>query len=416
MLRAEYEAETYANRELDKETWQRYLVTFKRLIGCVTLNIAVIFGSWVAIAFSIVEKETIQVYLESLTNQEPLRSILATVGAFAPNLVIAAVGQVLPFITKTLTQFEAWDPAARARHNLWRLFIGKVLNASVFIALNVELLNDKPMIMKSRFLANRDCVNFTCAEDQAGMQVVSLTNSELVFAILKPLTKLVKAGVVHFSGISRLWRSEKKAVFEWPQFDIAEAAVDTVYLQLLIWCTQLFMPFIAVLTPLLLWLHFKWLSIQLQRLTSRPFVSDSSRLRVALQRVLCVGALLYFMGVLFFLNSKFPHEPNCGPFDSHQTPGAMIFDLQFDFKSYLAEGMDFFARIWLVVLLVLIFGVLMLVLRIVMARRTNDKVLEAMAETSHRQVEALHKEMFRLEQKADICRKRIDWIEKNHKK
>ncbi|CAJ1423370.1 unnamed protein product, partial [Effrenium voratum] len=244
MLRAEYEAETYANRELDKETWQRYLVTFKRLIG-VTLNIAVIFGSWVAIAFSIVEKETIQVYLESLTNQEPLRSILATVGAFAPNLVIAAVGQVLPFITKTLTQFEAWDPAARARHNLWRLFIGKVLNASVFIALNVELLNDKPMIMKSRFLANRDCVNFTCAEDQAGMQVVSLTNSELVFAILKPLTKLVKAGVVHFSGISRLWRSEKKAVFEWPQFDIAEAAVDTVYLQLLIWCTQLFMPFIA---------------------------------------------------------------------------------------------------------------------------------------------------------------------------
>ncbi|CAJ1423369.1 unnamed protein product [Effrenium voratum] len=122
------------------------------------------------------------------------------------------------------------------------------------------------------------------------------------------------------------------------------------------------------------------------------------------------------MGVLFFLNSKFPHEPNCGPFDSHQTPGAMIFDLQFDFKSYLAEGMDFFARIWLVVLLVLIFGVLMLVLRIVMARRTNDKVLEAMAETSHRQVEALHKEMFRLEQKADICRKRIDWIEKNHKK
>ena len=30
---------------------------------------------------------------------------------------------------------------------------------------------------------------------------------------------------------------------------------------------------------------------------SRPFVSDSSRLRVALQRVLCCGAMLYCMGV-----------------------------------------------------------------------------------------------------------------------
>ena len=58
----------------------------------------------------------------------------------------------------------------------------------------------------------------------------------------------------------------------------------TVYLQLLIWFSQLLMPFVvpwrmarlqmassllepslseAVLTPFLLWFHFKWLSIQL---------------------------------------------------------------------------------------------------------------------------------------------------------
>ncbi|CAK8988061.1 unnamed protein product [Durusdinium trenchii] len=105
LLRAEYEAETYAQREGNKTRWQRWLITFKRFTG-VTLNIAVIFGSWVAIAYSLVEKPTIQVFLESITDQEPLRSILATIGAFAPNLVIAAVGQVLPTITKTLTEFE----------------------------------------------------------------------------------------------------------------------------------------------------------------------------------------------------------------------------------------------------------------------------------------------------------------------
>lgn len=411
LLRAENEAETYQQREGSKTGWQRWLITFKRLTGA-TLNVAVIFGSWVAIAYSIVEKTTIQVFLEGITDQEPLRSILATVGAFAPNLVIAAVGQVLPTITKTLTQFEAWDPASRARHNLWRLFVGKVLNATVFIALNIELLNDKPMIMKSRFLATRDCVNFACAEDQAAMQVVSLTNSELVFAMLKPFTKLGKAVAMHSTGISRLCRrsddDKRKPRFQWPMFDIAEAAVDTVYLQLLIWFSQLLVPFIAMLTPFVLWFHFKWLSIQLKYLTSRPFVSDSSRLRVALQRVLCCGAMLYCMGVLFFLNTSFPHEPGCGPFDSHQTPGHMIFDLDFGFLTYLDEAMEFLIRIWLLVFMILIFGVLMLVLRMIMASRTNYKVLETMATTSQRQVDALQKEMLRMENKAEIYKKRIE--------
>ena len=418
LLRAEYEEETYQQREGNKTGWQRWYITFKRLTGA-TLNVAVIFGSWVAIAYSIVEKTTIQVFLEGITDQEPLRSILATVGAFAPNLVIAAVGQVLPTITKTLTQFEAWDPASRARHNLWRLFVGKVLNATVFIALNIELLNDKPMIMKSRFLATRDCVNFACAEDQAAMQVMSLTNSELVVSMLKPFTKLIKAVLIHSSGISRLCRrsdeDKKKHRFQWPMFDIAEAAVDTVYLQLLIWFSQLLVPFIAMLTPFVLWFHFKWLSLQLRFLTSRPFVSDSSRLRVALQRVLCCGAMLYCMGVLFFLNTSFPHESNCGPFDSHQAPGHMIFDLTFSFKTYLEETMEFVIRIWLLIFMILVFGVLMLVLRMIMAGRTNFKVLETMAATSARQVDALQKEMIRMEHKAEIYKKRIEWIEKYHK-
>ncbi|CAE7231869.1 warA [Symbiodinium sp. CCMP2592] len=119
-----------------------------------------------------------------------------------------------------------------------------------------------------------------------------------------------------------------KQPFPWPTFDIAEVAVDTVYLQLLIWTTQLFMPFVVVLTPVVLWLHFRWLSFQLKHLTSRPFVSDSSRLRVALQRVLCCGAMLYCTGVLFFLMSSFPHEPGCGPFDSHQSPAAKLHSKQ----------------------------------------------------------------------------------------
>jgi len=65
--------------------------------------------------------------------------------------------------------------------------------------------------------------------------------------------------------------------------------------------------------------------------------------------------------------------------------------------------------------MILIFGVLMLVLRMIMASRTNYKVLETMATTSQRQVDALQKEMLRMENKAEIYKKRIEWIEKYHK-
>eukprot|EP00434_Breviolum_minutum_P019043 symbB.v1.2.016788.t1/scaffold1290.1/size126440/9 len=60
--------------------------------------------------------------------------------------------------------------------------------------------------LHTQFLATRDCVNFACAEDQAAMQVMSLTNSELVVSMLKPFTKLIKAVLIHSSGISRLCR------------------------------------------------------------------------------------------------------------------------------------------------------------------------------------------------------------------
>mmetsp|Transcript_14079 Transcript_14079/g.26309 ORF Transcript_14079/g.26309 Transcript_14079/m.26309 type:complete len:178 (+) Transcript_14079:1-534(+) len=175
------------------------------------------------------------------------------------------------------------------------------------------------------------------------------------------------------------------------------------------------MPFVVVLTPIVLWLHFKWLSFQLRFLTSRPFVSDSSRLRVALQRVLCCGAMLYCSGVIFFVMSSFPHEPGCGPFDSHQTPGHMIFDVEFGFRAQLMDIMDFATRLWLLILMVLIFMVFMLWLRAAVARRTNVKVLDTLAASAQQQVDNLYKEMMRLEQKADNYRKRIEWIEKHHK-
>jgi len=93
----------------------------------------------------------------------------------------------------------------------------------------------------------------------------------------------------------------------------------------------------------------------------------------------------------------------------------MIFDLEFGFRTQLAEIMSFVTRIWMIILLVLVFMVFMLWLRMIVARRTNLKVLDTLAATSQRQVENLYKEMMRLEQKADNYRKRIEWIEKHHK-
>lgn len=420
LLRAEYEAETHAEREGAKKGWQRWLVTFKRVIGA-TLNITIIFGSWVAIAYSFVEQTTIQSFLNSLTQQEPLRSVLATIGAFAPNLVIAAAGQVLPFMTKTLTDFEAWEPAARARHNLWRLFFGKVLNATVFIALNVELLNDKPMLLKNRFLATRDCVNFVCAEDQAGMQVVSLTNS----------ARVLHAEAIHQArscSFPSLLRGFALAYLQethgrpWTAREATISMADVRHCRSC--CGHCLCP-----AP-----HLDYTALHALRScadTSRSVAplpmalfpaeaSHVSAVRLGLLETsssLAAGALLWGDALLHrglvlphvFLSTRARLRP------LRLAPGHMIFDLEFGFRTQLAEIMSFVTRIWMIILLVLVFMVFMLWLRMIVARRTNLKVLDTLAATSQRQVENLYKEMMRLEQKADNYRKRIEWIEKHHK-
>ncbi|CAE8602843.1 unnamed protein product, partial [Polarella glacialis] len=103
---------------------QIYLLTLRRICGGF-LNVCFILASWAAIAYATVYKSDISTYLQESTEFKFLGSLAATVGNLVPNLVVAACGMMLPQATKTLTLLEGWSTATRARHLIYRLYLGK---------------------------------------------------------------------------------------------------------------------------------------------------------------------------------------------------------------------------------------------------------------------------------------------------
>ncbi|CAE8721254.1 unnamed protein product, partial [Polarella glacialis] len=249
---------------------------------------------------------------------------------------------------------------------------------------------------------------FRCAEDQATYTMSSLVLSEFAITILAtPLSNVAVGYATHIlSGAMK-----KQAPFVLPDFEIADFAVDIMYFQGLLWTVMLLSPGMAFITPLILFGHFYWLKFTLYRLTSRPFVAETTALSVTLQRCLCLSALLNAAVAVLVLITTVPHETGCGPFDAYQPPGMMLMEINFWGRDTLATIGTWIASNWglLLVLVTAVTG--LLAMRVGISVRTNRNVLEQMSHNSHRHVDALHKEMWRLSRQGELYKKRLEWLE-----
>ena len=134
-------------------------------------------------------KKEISSSLELVLGSFGLGSVGSQVGDLAPNLVVSAIGGILPAATKAITSLEARPPANMAQHNLWRLYLGKILNAFIVVILNVELLVGTPMFGASQVLLPRDAENYPCVEDQTAATLFGLVITEFIIGMmLKPVT------------------------------------------------------------------------------------------------------------------------------------------------------------------------------------------------------------------------------------
>uniref|UniRef100_A0A7S2JMI8 TMC domain-containing protein n=1 Tax=Zooxanthella nutricula TaxID=1333877 RepID=A0A7S2JMI8_9DINO len=401
-LRAIMAEEEQARANAQRTRCQRYLLLLQRGFGLV-LNLAFIACAWVAVYLSTVNRRDISNTLSSVVSGP----VGEQVAGLAPNLVISAVGAALPKATKTLTSMESWAPATRARQNLWRLYLGKVLNLVVIIGLNVELLAGSPLYGNDSVLVEHDSLRYACAEDQAAAEFTSLVATELLVGMLiKPVSDLVSAWLTH-KLLKCAFKSTEK--FQKPEFEIADSAVQEIYFQCLLWVTQLLVPPMAVITPLLLLLNFKWSKFALVRLTSRPFVSETSALSVTLLQILGFSCIVYAGLVYTLVSRPLPHSPSCGPFKSGVAPWQMVTDMELPGVAVVTRILTAFATVILASILVISVVAL---LKSAVGLRAHRAAIDQLQAVLARNVDALQQELARLERQGELMKKRLEWHEK----
>lgn len=237
--------------------------------------------------------------------------------------------------------------------------------------------------------------------------MLSLVVTEFTLMMVKPLAKLCWALIWH--NIKKLMG--KRGNFPWPVFQIQDDAVNVVYFSALLWMCLSTVPYMAVIGPLLLYLHFKWLRFNLSFLMRRPFITDTTGLLVTLQRITCINFIAIGLLMMSQLIITVPYEPTCGPVDGFRAAGPMIWYLDFPLK-----------EVWMVVYQVTLENrgsllaatcFLMTVLGMMhqVKMKTNRSVVEQMSGVANRHVASLEREMWRIDRQNDLLKRRLEWLE-----
>lgn len=408
-LRSLRDEEDQANARKQQTTCQKYALLSRRCLG-MFLNVVLIACTWAAVLLSTVKRDQISKQLGTWLSAAGAGAVGIQIGDLAPNLVVSTVGGVLPTLTKMLTDMEKWPPAVRARHNLWRLYLGKILNVVVVIGLNVELIAGKPLYGQEEMLVEHD-VRYKCVEDQAGAALFSLVCTEFLLSLaLKPITGIISGRAWH--------RLMGKGDFKMPEFEVPDNAVDLIYFQCLLWSTSLLVPPLVFATPVLLFLQFKWLKYSLGHLTSRPFVAETCALSVTLLQLLGCSCLLFSVLAYCLAVVPLPHTSLCGPFDAGRGPLAALAAWAWAAGSsssamgYAKGALEVLYNNPGIMIGVICTVALLMVLQRSGGIRAHRLALEQLHLATSRQIESLENELWRVERHSELLKKRLDWHEK----
>lgn len=402
-LRSELDDEKEIEKKDKRTTLQLYLLYLRRACGML-VNLCLIGGAWMAISFANFYSFEIQSAVTTVLGD----GIGQQVSAFAPNIIVALVGSILPTTTKKITAFEAWSPTMQSKQDLWRLYLGKILNIFIFVSISVELVVGKPLFGQQQVLAQRDLA-YRCVEDQAATKLLSLVASELLLSLaFRPVSSLLSAYVFHLLFKSLNISND----FKRPVFDMADYGVDIIYFQCLLWSTAIWVPSLVIFAPVMLFVHFKWLKFTLLRLSSRPFVAETAALSVTLLQLTCVSCLISVAMCYALATKGLPHALGCGPFESEIAPGIMLGRID-------VTGVETVKSIliWCEAHPGVILPVFAFFIFLWLSQRNGAKALQAalgqVQNIAHRQVEALEAELWRMERQNEVLNRRVQFHEKS---
>mmetsp|Transcript_63536 Transcript_63536/g.141463 ORF Transcript_63536/g.141463 Transcript_63536/m.141463 type:complete len:505 (+) Transcript_63536:253-1767(+) len=409
-LRALYAEEKYNEKVKSRTSCDRYFLVLQRFIGFL-VNLAIIAGLWIAIWICARDRtqmvETLAGSFEQCCNA---RAVGEWLGVSLAPLLVTASGLVLPPVTELLTYLEGWPQAFKKELNIYRFFLGQILTAGLYAAICLELLYDWPIWTGGELVLApqvEPCGPYPCKADHAGAEILTLAVTEFVMMMFKPLGKLWWAALIF--GIKRLMG--KKGSFPWPEFQIQETAVHVVYFSALLWMCLSTVPYMAVIGPVLLYLHFKWLKFNLNYLTREPFVTNTTALLVTLQRITCINFVVLGLLMMSQLIITVPYEPTCGPVDGFQAAGPMIWNLNFPLKDWWLDAYNVTLqnRGSIIAVLCALMTVLGMMHQVKM--KTNRTVVAQMSGVANRHVAGLERELWRIDRQNELLKRRLEWLE-----
>jgi hypothetical protein len=149
------------------------------------------------------------------------------------------------------------------------------MNFSVFVIINMEMVAGKtwfwsfPLLSFNTYTAGKDTASsiYDCREDYFAYNFYNQVISEFIL-------KIVVDTIMAF--VNKL----KAAILKKPkwkdEYELAEEIVWLLYLQALIWMSILLFPFIALLSPIMMYILFLYCYFSLRKFKEKPERSSNA--------------------------------------------------------------------------------------------------------------------------------------------
>lgn len=181
-------------------------------------------------------------------------------------IVLTIVNYIVPKCLGWITECEKWDFAVdQLKQEIWRNYCSQMLNFFIFVFIHLELLLSDP-IFRSDYIIdvseqNKDSVQYDCAEDFVGLAIFKLFIVELIQRYVYYFGWIIYYRVKAKCQRLNNWRKE---------FETTDEVVWLIYFQAIMWISFIYYPYLAIIAPIVLYLHFKFIFYRLRNWKISP--------------------------------------------------------------------------------------------------------------------------------------------------
>ena len=260
MVHEEKIKEEVKNRTASQK-WTLYFIR-----GClITLSILILILGWTVIIFANLYESNITSYWDSITGLKQISQYIAAIS-------LTVVNYIVPKTLGWITDWEKWDFAHdKLKQEIWRNYLAQMVNFLVFLVLQAELVLNKAFFRSSSIISftnvNKNSTQYDWREDYVALSLFKLFIVELIQRYLYYFGWIIYYRLKASCQRLNNWRKE---------FEVSDEVVWLIYFQSVIWAGFLYYPFLALLSPIVMYLHFKFIFFRLRRWKIPPNEMNSN--------------------------------------------------------------------------------------------------------------------------------------------